>query len=567
MPQTRPGGGTAYTLIPDGLELPVYDTGSDSVALSKFDVDSGGNVKYYTREYVTRNRMSYYTEWHEDSTATQLTNNMVSELSKQENVNKYTQIGTVSITGPNQTAHVKVSDYGYYYISTFVGSAAGIDTTHPSITIHDKTPFPSIDKQQSLTDGGVPSSDYHMPNVAYSNAPLSASIGDTIYYKVPVTIPKDCDHPIIITDLVSEGLTLDTSSESSILAVVDEAGFATGNAVGPNASGIFRNYNISPWGQNITNDSFSTYGTGWTAVDGDFDENGNVWSDSSTGLKYKKYTVTMPDGLMRFLKWAAGYGTTGKNTYNFTLYYKATLNTNAQNERAEKNRVNLTYEKYTSPFYEVQVTPYGFDLVKTDNENKILGYNTTNGGAGADGSYATFKLYKANETGDGPSDSAINFVETTKTVAKADSDTNKGLIYNYRVATADEKSSATSTIKAGDTRIGGLAAGTYYLVEESAPDGYNKITSNVKVVVGTDGITVGSTNTARYATVEVGTANRTDAGPKSATYSSGGVQVENQAGSVLPSTGGIGTTTFYIAGGVIIVVAVILLVRRMKNNQ
>ncbi len=573
---TTSSGGTSYTTIPNGLELPVYDTGSDSVALSKFDVDSGGNVKYYTREQTSTTyrgqTIYYYTDWHEDSTTSQLNSNMVSELSKKENVDKYTKIGTVSITGPNKTAHVKVSEYGYYYISTYVGSAAGIDTTHPSITINDKTPFPSIDKQQSLTDGGgQPTSDsnsnYHMPDVSYSSAALSASISDSIYYKVPVTIPKDCDHPIIITDLVSEGLTLNTSN-NSILAVIDEAGFALGNTIG--ASGIFQNYNISPWGQNITNDSFSTYSAGWTQSEGTYDENGNVWSNSSTGLKYKKYMVNMPQDLMRFLKRAAGYGTEDKNTYDFTLYYKATLNGNAQNERAEKNRVQLTYEQYTSPFHEVRVTPYGFDLVKTDKDKNILGYNTSTGGIGTDGSYATFKLYKANEAGTELTGDPISFVETTKNVGESDSDTNKGLVYNYRVATADEKTTAnttTDTIKAGDVRIGGLATGTYYLVEEKAPDGYNKITSNVKVVVETNGITVGNgtANTARYATVTVGADNRSDAGPKSGKYTSGGVQVENQAGTVLPSTGGIGTTVFYVTGGILIIGTIILLMRR-KNS-
>ena len=44
------------------------------------------------------------------------------------------------------------------------------------------------------------------------------------------------------------------------------------------------------------------------------------------------------------------------------------------------------------------------------------------------------------------------------------------------------------------------------------------------------------------------------------------IEVENKAGSLLPSTGGIGTTIFYVVGGILVIGAGILLVtkRRMK---
>lgn len=45
------------------------------------------------------------------------------------------------------------------------------------------------------------------------------------------------------------------------------------------------------------------------------------------------------------------------------------------------------------------------------------------------------------------------------------------------------------------------------------------------------------------------------------------VTIENEPGSLLPSTGGIGTTIFYIAGGVIIACAIILLVMRHKKDE
>ena len=50
---------------------------------------------------------------------------------------------------------------------------------------------------------------------------------------------------------------------------------------------------------------------------------------------------------------------------------------------------------------------------------------------------------------------------------------------------------------------------------------------------------------------------------------SGTITVINEAGIRLPSTGGIGTTIFYVAGGALVLVAVVLLVtkRRMENEN
>lgn len=45
-------------------------------------------------------------------------------------------------------------------------------------------------------------------------------------------------------------------------------------------------------------------------------------------------------------------------------------------------------------------------------------------------------------------------------------------------------------------------------------------------------------------------------------YTSGGIHVINKAGTTLPSTGGIGTTIFYLIGGGLMVAAAVLLMRR-----
>lgn len=47
-------------------------------------------------------------------------------------------------------------------------------------------------------------------------------------------------------------------------------------------------------------------------------------------------------------------------------------------------------------------------------------------------------------------------------------------------------------------------------------------------------------------------------------YQDGGVKIENKAGTLLPSTGGMGTTLFYVAGGMMVVAAAVVLVTRKR---
>lgn len=95
----------------------------------------------------------------------------------------------------------------------------------------------------------------------------------------------------------------------------------------------------------------------------------------------------------------------------------------------------------------------------------------------------------------------------------------------------------------GSASFNGLANGTYYLEETAAPAGYNMMTEPKE-------ITINGGDEAQAASLTV-TAD-----------------VANSTGPVLPSTGGIGTTVFYIAGAVLVVGAVVLLVtrKRMSNN-
>ncbi len=99
----------------------------------------------------------------------------------------------------------------------------------------------------------------------------------------------------------------------------------------------------------------------------------------------------------------------------------------------------------------------------------------------------------------------------------------------------------------GSFKIDGLAEGTYTLTETQAPDGYNMLTEPITVTIVAD-----------------------DEDPSDFTVNgneSHQVNVENNAGSELPSTGGIGTTIFYIIGGVLVAGAVVVLITRRRMSH
>ena len=109
---------------------------------------------------------------------------------------------------------------------------------------------------------------------------------------------------------------------------------------------------------------------------------------------------------------------------------------------------------------------------------------------------------------------------------------------NYRIAKTGETGSVDTftTTATSDIVIWGVDADNDYTLEEiTPPAGYNKLTQEV-------GVQVNANNNTR-------------------------VDVENNKGSELPSTGGIGTTIFYVAGIVLVLGAAAIIIARRKAEQ
>ena len=116
-------------------------------------------------------------------------------------------------------------------------------------------------------------------------------------------------------------------------------------------------------------------------------------------------------------------------------------------------------------------------------------------------------------------------------------------IENGVVSWVDSIDDATEKFSGNDGKVPaftGLANGTYTLVEKTVPDGYNGAADQTFTIAEHDYTTA---NLEQKATVV------------------------NKEGAVLPSTGGIGTTIFYILGGILAVGAAVVLVARKRVSK
>ena len=204
--------------------------------------------------------------------------------------------------------------------------------------------------------------------------------------------------------------------------------------------------------------------------------------------------------------------------------YGAVVNREAALDSSQSNQASLNYGgKYTTNVEEIDTVTHKLTINKNDGSNPLKG--------------AMFELYRDNKEGN-----AVRLVRLTEEdLAAAGINRAADTVY-YRVAdTVNEGSAMTSTIDMTDASsavIYGLDNdSTYLLSETKAPAGYNRLTEDVPVEAGHDG-------------------DRT-------------VDVTNLAGSILPSTGGMGTRNFYLAGSALLAGAALLLLarRRIKGEK
>ena len=246
---------------------------------------------------------------------------------------------------------------------------------------------------------------------------------------------------------------------------------------------------------------------------------------NGTTVDASNYTVTAPaaDGDTFDVTFTQAFCDTLKANDQIVVSYTATLNENAVIAgEGNPNTSKISYGDSSNTKYtpDSQTKTYTWDV---DVFKYTMDGETEKALAGA-----TFTLSK-NAEGANP----IALVSEGNNV--------------YRVAKTGETGTVTeiTTDATGKFTIKGLDADTYYLTETAAPAGYNKLAGPITIVIGENGVVNGTTE---------------------APQGVDEVKVLNQAGAELPSTGGIGTTIFYVLGSVLLVGAAVLLITKKRMS-
>lgn len=226
---------------------------------------------------------------------------------------------------------------------------------------------------------------------------------------------------------------------------------------------------------------------------------------------------------------------TGKAGKKIVVEYTAYINADAIVGQAIPNKATVDYSTSpdgaqtgtSNPDVTHQYT-FGFQLKKTDDSNTPL--------AGA-----VFQL-RHEETGD-----AIDLVKVEEGV--------------YRLKLDGDSSSVNevTTGANGIIKFQGLAAGTYYLVETKAPEGYNKLAKPIEITIADTTVDGAAPSWTVAMNKGQGVAGSEGNLPE--------IEVQNNKGFLLPETGGMGTVIFTVAGVAIIAGAIAWKRSRRAGND
>ncbi|MBQ9049194.1 MAG: LPXTG cell wall anchor domain-containing protein [Lachnospiraceae bacterium] len=380
----------------------------------------------------------------------------------------------------NDTYTFSGLDYGYYYITSSLGSVVTIDTAGKNVAVVDKNESTPTGPEKKITaeDSAIDSS---LDQSGISVANNDTSVGSTETFTVTFNA----------TNWVKseDGQTPESGTEGTKVTKW--------------------NFTDTPEGLDIDASTVKIYVNGTDAAHDVTSTVTNINVDADGVLTF---TIPWVDGQGKHLYPAE---TPGSELIPVTIVYNAKINADAATAVAP-NEVVIKYNDDTQ-VGDKAVTDtytYKFKLEKKDEKGNAL-------------KGAEFELYFAPETGN--SENPLKFVQVEEGVYRYDPE---GTVTVTHIKPAGTDATA---------KIIGLDNTSYTLKEVVVPKGYNKAADQA-----------------------VSGLSRVDAEETSITT----ITITNLKGAELPSTGGMGTTIFYVVGAVLVIGAgVVLIARRRMNSE
>ena len=434
--------------------------------------------------------------------------------------------------------------YGYYYVTSEVGTAVSINTTLPEVRIIDKNEEPDWDIPDDPDDPqtmlgkvikdtvlhcGKEAGDKHTHSDAcYYTQENSASYGDTVNFVIGVNAKAYDKEDIITSYSIIDTLGAGFTSDKNVEVYIDGVKLTTGYQVNYSTDGkTFQVYIPT-----VTADAVTP------ATDpATYNWNPKYGSNFKIEVKYSakvndSAVITLPGNL---------------NTANFTYEKDKDYDPDVPTPDTPDTPPYVP-EDPDDPYTPPQNPPYD-----PDNEKETTTYVYAMNLQKVDG--------KTNEALTGAKFSILGTDGTTP--IKATPVAGKNGVYKYD----PNGSSAVAEFEVNEIGyliIEGLKEGTYKVTETLQPDGYNIIKDPFDVELGKDADGFTEKVTTYYDADGKAIKTEAEEGGSSLKIDLVKESVMNYAGTELPETGGIGTTMFYVIGAILVLGAAVILITRKR---
>lgn len=454
-------------------------------------------------------------------------------------ITNYANLTSTPVKTGSETTYTGLTP-GYYLIKDQDGSLTGTNVPYTLYVVQ------VVDTVLNFTPKGeVPSTDKKIVEGENKVETNEASIGDEVHYEITGTMPSNIadykTYYYMFTDTLSKGLTFKEGSFKVTVNGVDVTKYFWKDA------GTYNEVTGTIIRVGILDVKALSLLTN-PAV-------GEITADTEVVLTY---TATLNENAV-----IAGTG----NPNDVKLDYSNDPNNSGDGSTTPpENPDEPKPEHPTGETPKVEVVTYTTELtiLKKDEDGGFLpGVEFTLTGNGVNVVLVTEETFA--EAADGEYWKLKDGTYTTTAPTVADDETDNTADYEsietkYTKTTSvvakgkeQAETDVVGTVQAdGTVTFTGLGAGDYTITETKTLPGYNTI-EPIEFTLTFDAET--KTFSSDNENVTVGIDNMLD------------TNIINQKGSLLPSTGGIGTTIFYVVGGVLVIGAGILLVAKKRMSS